>query len=72
MTEDTSVWVYAYMLLAYYPLDDAEVARYATFAETSAGRALNRALFDGFGRAYEDASYALGRAVALNMVAEDL
>lgn len=72
VTEDTSVWVYAYMLLAYYPLDDAEVARYATFAETDAGRALNRALFDGFGRAYEDTSYALGRAVALNMVAEDL
>ncbi|SDG04445.1 DUF2059 domain-containing protein [Sulfitobacter delicatus] len=72
VTEDTTAWVYAYMLLAYHPLEEAELARYADFAETEAGRALNQALFDGFGRAYEDISYALGRAVALNMTAEEL
>ncbi len=72
VTEDTSVWVHAYMLLAYHPLSDAEIEDYATFAETDAGRALNRGLFDGFGKAYEDISYALGRAAALNMVDERL
>ncbi|MEP3741177.1 MAG: DUF2059 domain-containing protein [Sulfitobacter pontiacus] len=72
VTEDTSVWAHAYMLLAYHPLSDAEIERYAAFSETDAGGALNRALFDGFGHAYEDISYALGRAVALNMVAENL
>jgi len=34
--------------------------------------ALNRALFDGYGAAYAEISYALGRAIALNMVAEEL
>ena len=72
VTEDTSVWLHAYMLLAYHPLSKAEIAQYAAFAETPAGRALNRGLFDGFGRAYEDISYGLGRALALNMVAESL
>lgn len=72
VTEDTTGWIYAYMLLAYHPLTEAELARYADFAETDAGRAVNQALFDGFGRAYEDISYALGRAVALNMTAEEL
>jgi hypothetical protein len=60
------------MLMAYSPLEDAELETYITFAMTPAGQALNRALFTGFGKAYEDISYALGRAVALNMTAQDL
>jgi len=72
VTEDTTAWLNAYMLLAYHPLEEAELGSYADFAETDAGRGLNQALFDGFGRAYEDISYALGRAVALNMTAEEL
>lgn len=72
ITEDTTNWLYGYLLLAYSPLKDAELDQYLAFAQTDAGRALNRALFDGFGAAYGDISYALGRAVALNMVAEEL
>lgn len=72
VTEDTDGWLHAYMLLAYHPLDTEALSAYADFAETEAGRALTSALFAGFGRAYEDISYALGRAVALNMTAEDL
>lgn len=71
-TADTTAWLYGYLLLAYHPLEDAELARYIAFAQTEAGQALNRALFDGFGAAYEDISYALGRAVALNMTGQDL
>jgi hypothetical protein len=72
IADDTTAWLYAYLLLAYSPLDDAVFDAYLAFAETNAGVALNRALFDGFGAAYADTSYALGRAVALNMVAKDL
>ena len=54
------------------PLSDEEMAAYIAFARTEAGQALNRALFDGFGAAYEDISYALGRTVAHNMLAEEL
>lgn len=72
ITADTTGWLYGYLLLAYSPLEDDALDLYLEFAETEAGMALNRALFDGFGAAYEDISYALGRAVALNMVAQDL
>ncbi|NUH64234.1 DUF2059 domain-containing protein [Sulfitobacter sp. S0837] len=72
VTEDTRAWLYAYMLLAYHPLDDAALSRYIEFAQSEAGRAVNRGLFKGFGKAYEDISYALGRTVALNMTAEEL
>ncbi|MFT6088573.1 MAG: hypothetical protein ACJARC_000242 [Sulfitobacter sp.] len=72
ITEDTTGWLFGYLLLAYSPLDDAALDDYITFAQTKAGIALNRALFDGYGAAYAEISYALGRAVALNMVAEEL
>jgi hypothetical protein len=72
VSADTTEWLYGYLLLAYHPLSDAELEQYIAFAETPAGEALNSALFDGFGRAYEDISYALGRTVALNMTAKEL
>lgn len=71
-TEDTRGWLYGYLLLAYSPLSDDDLRSYIAFSQTSAGQALNRALFNGFGKAYEDISYALGRAVALNMTAQEL
>lgn len=72
ITDDTLSWLYGYLLLAYHPLNDAELEQYLTYSQTPAGLALNRGLFDGFGKAYEDISYALGRAVALNMTAKEL
>jgi hypothetical protein len=72
ITEDTVSWLYGYMLLAYHPLTDDELETYIAFSNTPAGKALNRGLFDGFGKAYEDISYGLGRAVALNMTAQEL
>lgn len=72
ITQDTTTWLFGFFLLAYDPLSDAEVQRYIDFSKTEAGMALNRALFAGFGKAYEDISYALGQAVGLNMLAEEL
>jgi hypothetical protein len=72
LTEDTTAWLYGFMLLAYSPLSTDELTTYVGFSTSAAGQALNGALFDGFGKAYEDISYALGRAVALNMTAQDL
>jgi hypothetical protein len=69
---DTVDWLMGYLMLSYQPLDDVETARLVEFVQTSAGRALNAAIFDGFGTMYSDISYALGRAVALNMVGSDL
>lgn len=72
ITEDTIAWLHGYLLLAYHPLSDDELQTYLTFSQSDAGQTLNRGLFDGFGKAYEDISYALGRAVALNMTAKEL
>ena len=69
---DTTNWLMGYLMLSYQPLDDAETAILVDFVQTPAGRALNAAIFAGFGAMYADISYALGRAVALNMVGSDL
>jgi hypothetical protein len=70
--KDTTGWLGAFMTLAYSPLTLDELTLYADFAATSAGKALNVGLFAGFDPLYADISYALGRAMALNMVAEEL
>ena len=69
---DTTEWLMGYLMLSYQPLDDAELDAYLTFSESAVGRALNAAFFDGFGIVYTDISYALGRAVALNMIGDEL
>ena len=71
-TEDTTEWLFGFLLLAYHPLEEAELDAYVAFSDSAAGQALNAALFNGFAKAYEDISYALGRAVALNMTAQEL
>ena len=69
---DTEEWLMAYLLMAYAPLSDAEIAEYVALSGTPAGQELNRALFAGFDGMYADLSYALGLAVALQMKGEDL
>jgi hypothetical protein len=70
--DDTETWLFGFLLMAYHPLEDAELEAYIAFSDTGAGHALNNALFAGFGAMYEDISYTLGRTVALNMMAEEL
>lgn len=69
---DTTGWIGGFMLLAYSPLTIEELTTYADFSETRSGRALNAGFFAGFDPLYEDISYALGRAMVLNMSAEEL
>lgn len=69
---DTREWLYAYMMLAYGPLEDTAVERYADLSATPEGKAMNRALFAGFNAMYDDLSYALGLAIARQMQGQDL
>ncbi|MGY3436996.1 MULTISPECIES: DUF2059 domain-containing protein [unclassified Marinovum] len=69
---DTREWLFAYMMLAYQPLEDATLREYITLFGTAEGRALNRALFAGFDRMYGEISYALGIALARQMMAQEL
>ena len=72
LRDDTEGWLFAFLLLAYQPLSDADMQAYTDFSVTPAGQALNAALFDGFDVMYRSISYALGRAVAQAMASSDL
>lgn len=69
---DTREWMFAYLLMAYQPLEMTEMQAYVDLAKSPQGRALNRALFGGFDAMYSDITYALGRAVAKQMGGQDL
>ena len=69
---DTREWVYAFLLMAYRPLPDGVVEDYTELSKTDPGRSLNRALFAGFNKMYDDISYALGMAVARQMQVQEL
>jgi hypothetical protein len=58
---DTASWIHGFLLMAYRPLDLAELDAYVTFSGTDAGQALNAALFDGFESIYADISHARRR-----------
>lgn len=70
--EDTREWLYAFLLLAYEPLEDDTLDAYIALSATPEGRALNRALFAAFNRMYDEISYALGLAAAQQMQGQDL
>jgi hypothetical protein len=69
---DTETWVYSYLLLAYAPLEDADLKAYVAFSETEEGQALNQAMFAAFDTMFVDISRDLGRAAARFMVGEAL
>lgn len=65
-------WLYSYMVLAYQPLSDADMAAYQAFSETPEGKILNRATFVAFDRLFTAISHDLGRAAAKQMLAQDI
>lgn len=65
-------WLYSYMVLAYQPLSDADLAAYQAFSETSEGRVLNRATFVAFDQLFTEISHDLGRAAAKQMQGQDI
>ncbi len=72
ITDDTIVWLYSFLLMAYAPLDEAEMREYIAFSRTKTGQALNTALFDGFDRMFDTISFQLGEAVAQVLNGSDL
>lgn len=70
--DDTSTWIHAYLGLAYDPLTDEELEAYFELTQTQAGRALNRALFEGFDRVFVEISRDLGVTAAGFSLGEDL
>lgn len=70
--EETEGWVFGYMAFAYEPMSDAAFQEYLDLSSTDAGRALNRAMFEGFEAVFEDVSFALGRATARFALGDEL
>lgn len=68
----TTEWVYAFLMLSYKPMSDADVEAYIAFSQTDAGRAANRALFAAYDDLFVDISRALGTAAAQEMSGADL
>jgi len=72
MRKQTEIWLRSFLVLAYQPLARSKLEAYIALYQSPAGRDLNRALFAAYDGMYEDLSYQLGRAVALQMQGEDL
>ncbi len=70
--QTTTEWVYAFLLMAYQPLSDADLEAYIAFSETPAGKELNQAVFTAFDGMFVDISKALGVASARYMVGDTL
>ncbi|WP_411836692.1 hypothetical protein [Paracoccus sp. ME4] len=62
---DATAWLEAFLLMAYAPLTDAELAAYRDHALSPEGRALSELLFAGFDRVFVQTSYDMGVAAAL-------
>ncbi|MDO5648436.1 hypothetical protein [Paracoccus sp. (in: a-proteobacteria)] len=65
-------WLTAYFMLAYSPLDDAELDQIIAFAETADSRALMDALFMGYDAVFTRLSFDMGMAAAVHMQGQDL
>ncbi|MFV0301751.1 MAG: hypothetical protein ACK5IP_12900 [Paracoccus sp. (in: a-proteobacteria)] len=65
-------WLPAYLLLAYSPLSDEDLARYVDFGTSGAGRALWMALNDAYEEVYTRISREMGEAAALHISGRQL
>lgn len=70
--EETVVWVFPYLALAYQPLSDADLQSYIDFSSSPEGQQLNTALFAAFDVVFTGVSEALGRSAAEFLEAEDI
>ena len=70
--DDTTEWVYSYLLMAYQPLSDEDLEVYTAMSRTEEGRALNRALFAAFDDVFVDISRNLGIAAARFISGQDI
>lgn len=70
--DETRIWLYAYLAMAYGPLPEEELEAYIAFSESAQGQRLNAALFAAFDAVFVQVSRNLGRAAALQMMGQDI
>jgi hypothetical protein len=64
---DTKTWLYPFLVMAYQPLEDADLEAYIAFSETPSGKKLNAALFAAFDEVFKKISFDLGKAAGRAM-----
>ena len=69
---ETAGWLYPYLMLAYESLPDEDVEAYIAFSQSSAGAAINRAMFGAFDEVFSTISHDLGRAAAEMLSGQDI
>ncbi|MEJ6398906.1 hypothetical protein [Yoonia sp. 208BN28-4] len=70
--QNTTEWIYSFLLMAYEPMSDEDLQAYIAFSQTPAGQQLNEALFEGFDDVFEEISRALGLAASQFMIGAEL
>ena len=70
--QNTTEWVYGFLMLAYGPLPDDDLQSYIDFSRSEAGQDLNVAMFDAFDQMFVAISRELGRASAQFMAGQDI
>ena len=69
---DTTEWLYAFLLLAYQPLGDEDLAAYIAFSESEAGQDLIRASFSAYNEMFDEISHAMGLAASRYVGGQEL
>jgi hypothetical protein len=69
---ETEDWLLSFLVLAYAPLSDTDLAEYTAFSRSEPGHDLNAALFAGFDSVFVKISSALGGAAAIFAAGEDI
>lgn len=72
LREETTEWVYSFLLMAYQPLTDAELQAYIDFSKSEAGQDMSDALFAAFDGMFDDISRGLGLASSRFMISQEL
>lgn len=70
--EETEMWLFPYLAMAYQPLSDDDMKAYLAFSDLDEGKVLNAAVFAAFNVLFTDISGKLGRAAAKQMHGEDI
>jgi hypothetical protein len=70
--QSTTEWLYAFLLMAYAPLSDEDMAAFTAFTRTDAGQDLTQGLFVAFDVMFATISRDLGLAASGFMVSQDL
>ena len=70
--QDTTEWLYSFLLLAYQPLSDEDLAAYVAFSESAAGQDLIGASFTAYNEMFDEISHAMGLAASRYVGGQEL